>query len=396
MEPVEPVAPVERVDVAEPVAATGAADEATAVPMKRHLTVKQIVSFVFGLVIVVGIFVFAIPRFADYGEVSAALKTLTPVEFWSLFGVMIFNLFTYWWANMAALPGLSLKKAAVLTQTGTSVANTMPAGGAIAIGVTYAQLASWGFTGGETALYVGVTGIWNIFTKLALPVVALAVLVVTGHSNAALAGAAAIGVVVLASAVALLALVFRSEPMALRVGELIGRAASAVLRLIRRRPVVGMGDRAVKFRRETIILVRRRWLRLTWTTLLSHLALFVVLLLSLRHMGVGEPELPAAEVFAVFAFSRLLSSIPITPGGVGVIDLGYIGGLVAADPLPGAEAQIVAAVLIFRVLTYGIQIPLGAVTYFIWRGKAEWRRATPPPGSIAAEIAEQTARAAAT
>ena len=38
----------------------------------------------------------------------------------------------YWWANQAALPGLGIGKAAVLTQTTTSVANTLPAGGAIA------------------------------------------------------------------------------------------------------------------------------------------------------------------------------------------------------------------------------------------------------------------------
>jgi uncharacterized membrane protein YbhN (UPF0104 family) len=145
-----------------------------------------------------------------------------------------------------------------------------------------------------------------------------------------------------------------------------------------------MGDRAVKFRRETIILVRRRWIRLTWTTVLSHVALFFVLLLSLRHMGVSEQELSAAEIFAVFAFSRLLSAVPVTPGGVGVIDLGYVAGL--TNFYPAEKAAIVAGVLIFRVLTYGIQIPIGAFTYFIWRGKTSWRRDTPPPGSIAGEI----------
>ena len=145
-----------------------------------------------------------------------------------------------------------------------------------------------------------------------------------------------------------------------------------------------MGDKLVKFRRETIILASRRWFMLTWTTLLSQIALCVVLIMSLRHMGVSEAELPAVEVFAVYAFSRLLSAIPITPGGVGVIDLGYIAGLTAFDSVE--KAQIVAAVLIFRLLTYGIQIPLGAITYVIWRRKKSWMRDTPPPGSIAAEL----------
>ena len=350
----------------------------------RRVSAKQIVAFVFGLLIVVAIFAFAIPRFADYGDVWAAMKTLTPIEAVSLTAATMFNLFTYWLANQAALPGLRLSQSAVVTQTTTSVANTLPAGGAIAVGVTYAILGSWGFTAGEATLYVGVTGIWNIFTKLALPVIALALLVVTGHVYPALVGAAAIGIAVLVVAVVLLALVFRSKAMARRVGEWVGKVISALLKPFRRGPIVGMGDRAVKFRKETIVLVSRRWIRLTWTTVLSHLALFFILLLSLRSMGVSEQEVPAVEVFAVFAFSRLLSSVPITPGGVGVIDLGYIGGLSAF--YPDEKAAIVAGVLIFRVLTYGIQIPIGAFTYFIWRGKRGWMRDTPPPGSIAGEL----------
>jgi uncharacterized membrane protein YbhN (UPF0104 family) len=67
-----------------------------------------------------------------------------------------------------------------------------------------------------------------------------------------------------------------------------------------------------------------------------------------------------------------------------VIDIGYIAGLSAFDS--AEKAQIVAAVLLFRLLTYGIQIPLGAFTYVIWRRKKSWIRDTPPPGSIAAEL----------
>lgn len=358
--------------------------ETPAKAARKKVGTKQIVAFVFGLLIVVAIFVYAIPKFADYGDVWAAMKTLTPIEALSLTVATVFNLFTYWLANQAALPGLRLSQAAVVTQTTTSVANTLPAGGAIAVGVTYAILGSWGFTAGEATLYVGVTGIWNIFTKLALPVIALALLVVTGHAYPALVGAAAVGIAVLAVAVVLLALVFRSKAMARRVGEFVGRVISAVLKPFRKGPIVGLGDRAVRFRKETIVLVSRRWIRLTWTTVLSHIALFLVLLLALRDMGVSEQDVPTVEVFAVFAFSRLLSSVPVTPGGVGVIDLGYIGGLSAF--YPDEKAAIVAGVLIFRVLTYGIQIPIGAFTYFIWRGKKSWMRDTPPPGSIAGEL----------
>ncbi len=351
---------------------------------KRRISTGQIVVFAFGIIVVVGIFVFAIPKFADYSAIWASMRTLTPLEFWSLMAVMIFNLWTYWIANQAGLIGLRLWPSAVVTQTSTSVANTLPAGGALGIGVTAAMLNSWGFTAGEITLFVGVTGIWNIFAKLALPVLALALLVLTGHVDPKLVTAAAIGVVTLIIAVAILVLVFRSEAMARRIGDRFGKILTWFRKLFRKGPAEGMGDKLVKFRRETIILTSRRWFMLTWTTLLSQVALCVVLIMSLRHMGVSEAELPSVEIFAVYAFSRLLSAIPITPGGVGVIDLGYIAGLTAFDSVE--KAQIVAAVLIFRVLTYGIQIPLGAFTYVIWRRKKSWMRDTPPPGSIAAEL----------
>jgi uncharacterized protein (TIRG00374 family) len=351
---------------------------------KHHVSTGQIIAFVFGLIVVVGIFVFAIPKFADYGAVWQAMKTLTPLELWSLIAVMIFNLWTYWIANEAGLIGLGIWQSAVVTQTSTSVANTLPAGGALGIGVTAAMLNSWGFTAGEITLFVGVTGIWNIFAKLGLPVIALALLVISGHVDPTLVTAAIVGVITLVIAVAILVLVFRSESMARRIGDFFGRVLSWFRKLMRKGPAEGVGDKLVKFRRETIILTSRRWFMLTWTTLLSQIALCVVLILSLRHMGVSEAELPAVEIFAVYAFSRLLSAVPITPGGVGVIDIGYIAGLSAFDS--AEKAQIVAAVLLFRLLTYGIQIPLGAFTYVIWRRKKSWIRDTPPPGSIAAEL----------
>jgi uncharacterized protein (TIRG00374 family) len=340
-------------------------------------SVWRYVSFAVSLLIVVGIFVYAIPKFADYSAVWASISSLTPLELGTLIAATIFNLFTYWWANMAALPGMTLWQSAVSTQTATSVANTLPGGGAIAVGLTYSILRSWGFSGTDIALYVGVSGIWNIFIKLALPVLSIAFLVIQGRSSAAFVSAALIGLAVLAGAVVLLVGVFRSEAFARRVGGVVGRVLSAFKRLLRKQPVTDFADRAATFRADTITLVEHRWWRITWTTLLSHVALYFILLLSLRHLGVSEREVSAAEVFAVFAFGRLISALPITPGGLGVIELGYIGGLVAAG---GDKPAVVAAVLLFRTLTFGIQIPLGGFTYLIWRGNKSWRRQAPDEG----------------
>lgn len=342
-------------------------DEAAA----RRKRNRRVLGAIASLVIVVGIFVYAIPRIADYSAVWETITALTAVELWSLVAAMVFNLVTYWLANMAALPGLKLAQSAVLTQTTTSVANTIPGGGAVAVGLTYTILRSWGFAAHAIALYVGVTGVWNVFLKLGLPIVALALLAITGQASAALLAAALIGLAMLSVAVVLFALALWKMELARRIGDALGRAASAVRRPFHKPPITTWGDQAVAFRKRTIALIERRWHVLSLTTVLSHLALWLVLLLALRHVGISEGEVPTLQVLAVFSFGRLLGALPITPGGLGVVELGYIGGLVAAG---GNEPQVVAAVLLFRVLTFVVQIPLGGFTYLIWRARSRWRR----------------------
>ena len=113
--------------------------------------------------------------------------------------------------------------------------------------------------------------------------------------------------------------------------------------------------------------------------MLSQFALFFVLLLSLRDIGVSEQDVSTAEVFAVYAFTRLLSAIPITPGGVGSIDLGLHR---RADALrlggEGGDGRRRAAVPRADVRHPD---PDRALTYVIWRAKSGWRR----PADVAAQ-----------
>jgi hypothetical protein len=69
---------------------------------------------------------------------------MTWVDLSTLVGAMVFNLITYWWQVMAAMPGLGLWLAAVVNQTATSIADTLPGGGHVAVGVTYTIYRSWG------------------------------------------------------------------------------------------------------------------------------------------------------------------------------------------------------------------------------------------------------------
>ena len=100
---------------------------------------------------------------------------------------------------------------------------------------------------------------------------------------------------------------------------------------------------------------------------------FLVLLVSLRQVGVSEQEVSWAQALAAFSFGRLLTAIPITPGGLGVIELGYVAAL-SVGVSEAVRAQIVAAVIVFRVLTFLPPILIGAVSYLFWQHNTSWRR----------------------
>jgi uncharacterized membrane protein YbhN (UPF0104 family) len=344
--------------------------------------------------VVAAIFVLVLPQIATYSSVWQTLTSLGWAQMVAIAAVSLFNLFTYWAQMVAAMPGLTLAQAAVNNQSSTTVANILPGGGAIAVGVAVAMFRSWGFTGPEIGLLISTTGVWNSFMKLALPVAALGLLAITGEATGALIAPAAAGLGILAGSLVLFALALWRPSFAHGIGNGLGRARSFVGRFVHRPPANGWGNAAVRFRDHTIHLLARRWIPLTVTTVVSHLGLYAVLLVALRTLGVSAREVSWAQVLAVFAFARLLSALPITPGGLGVVELALIGGLYAAGHAHAGvsatefRARVTAATLLFRTLTYGIQIPLGAFTYLIWQHKRSWRRSSSPEvGTVAIEAA---------
>jgi uncharacterized protein (TIRG00374 family) len=322
-------------------------------------------------VLVVAIFAFALPKLADFSEVWAAITAMTPLELGTLFLVALWNLVTYWFVIVASLPGSNVWQAMKVNQASTAVANTLPGGGAIGLGVTYGMFAGYGFSRTEISLSVLVSGIWNNFVKLGMPIVALAALAASGDATPGLITAAIIGVLVLAGALGLFAATLRSDALARRVGAGLGRVVAFFKRLFKKPVSDTWSESFSRFRKDTIVLLRERWLRLTVATLISHFSLYLVLLLALRHVGVSETDVSWSQVLASFAFVRLVSALPITPGGLGVVELGLTAALAAAG---GADAQVVAAVLLYRALTYLLPIPLGALAYLKWRKGAEARK----------------------
>jgi uncharacterized protein (TIRG00374 family) len=332
----------------------------------RRSRTRLVVQAVLSLVLVVAIFYF-LRRRIDPVQTWAVITAMTWLELTTLGLLAVWNLCTYAFVWMAVTPGLGFWRAMVMTQATTAVANTVPAGSAIGIGMTYGMLGSWGYSRSRTTTAVLVSGVWNSFIKLGMPVLALALVALQGGATGRRVIAALLGIAGLVAAIVVFALLLRSEEQARRFGLLAGRIASRLLRLVRRPPVAGWELATVKFRARTIGLVERRWVAITVTSLVSHLSLYVVLLVALRDVGVSDAEVSWAQVLAVFAVARLATAIPLTPGGLGFVEGVLVTGLVGAG---GDPDEVAAAVVVYRALTWALPILVGIGCYLWWRRRS--------------------------
>ena len=338
-------------------------------------TSSRALRFVAVAAVVVVVFWLVLPQVADLSDVWEQIAAMTPLEIGTLALAAAWNVVTYWIVLVQATPGLTYPQAAVLSGSTTGVSNTLPGGSAVAIGLTYGMLSSWGFSRSRSTISVIVSGIWNNFAKLGFPVVGLALLALQHDTDPGRLVLGIGGLLALVASIGFFAMILRRESFAVRFGDVAAAFVSRATRLLGRRPATGWGAATAKFRSRVIGLVEQRWARLTVATLVGHLSLFAVLVLALRHAGVGVDDVGTAETLAVFAFVRLLTAIPITPGGLGFVELGLTAGLTAAG---GPEAEVVAAVLVFRLLTYVLPIPFGLATYLFWRRNRSWRDSAPP------------------
>ena len=155
-----------------------------------------------------------------------------------------------------------------------------------------------------------------------------------------------------------------SKRLALDIGNVAARLANWALAKVRRGPVSWSGENFERFRADAGDFLERRWHLLTLTSLAGNLTVFLLLVVSLRAMGVHPSQVSLVEAFASWSFIRIIGTIPITPGGIGVIELGLTGMLVGFG---GKNAAVVAAVLVYRFLTTVPTLLLGLAAAFTWR-----------------------------
>ncbi|MDA8278528.1 MAG: YbhN family protein [Actinomycetota bacterium] len=98
--------------------------------------------------------------------------------------------------------------------------------------------------------------------------------------------------------------------------------------------------------------------------------IFDALVLVLAYEAIGKP-IPWSGLLLAYGAGQLAANLPVTPGGLGVVEGSLSIALVAYG---GAQSSAVAAVLIYRLISYWMTMPLGFISYFITTGTFKVRR----------------------
>ncbi len=327
-------------------------DGATTTPSEKPSTKKRVIRVLVVVAVLVVIFGWLLPQFIDYDLIWEALTNLTLRDLLVLSILSIARVPTEALIYRAMLPGLRLHTGSAAYLSSNVAANIMPPGASSV--VQYAYFRSDGFD--NRASTTGALGsfVFPQAARIVLPIAAFFVLLAVDSvdSEALIITGISVALVVVISV--LIWLVGRSESSARWLGAQLGRFVSWVMLKFHKDPVGDLGDQVVEFRDNAYAIVRKRWPIGTIAVALNLGLTYLILVASLRAVGVEQSQLGLAVIFASFAVAFFAGVvIPITGSGLGVVDVVMVSALSASTTGNVNVNVIVAAVVLWR-LFYGL------------------------------------------
>ena len=318
------------------------------------------------------------------GELIGASSELAHLKIgWMILGgfveVMSFVSFAGLQRRLLQVGGVELPmgQATALTLAAGAIASSIPAGPAFASVFAFRYYRR---KGANDAL----AG-WTLLATLVCAALALGLLATAGVALASSEGASynLVGVIlaILFITVVADAVVLQRHWLATLVGHLL-QASHAVFGRPRRHGVEIVEGLLARLSNE----------RLSWKAFLATLSygmgdwLFDCAALVCSFAAVGAP-VPWRGLLLAYGAAQLAANLPITPGGLGVVEGSLTIALVAFG---GAELSTVAAVLCYRIISFWGYLPIGWASWVLigLRNRKEDRQKTAQADTLAASAEE--------
>jgi uncharacterized protein (TIRG00374 family) len=243
--------------------------------------------------------------------------------------------------------------------TGNAVTNVLPGGSAVGAAVQFKMLETAG-TDPDTAVGgLTATSLLSIGGLLALPIVALPAViggvgVSPGLTHTAYLGLGAFGLYLVLG----LVVMTTDRPLAL-----FGSLAQWLVNKIPRRKTktTDLSERLIQQRDAIRGALGRNWWKAVLLVTGRLLFDYLCLLGALRATG-SHPR--PSLVLLAYAATSIIALVPVTPGGLGIVEASLSGLLVLA----GVHARAaVVATLAYRLIEYWLPLLAGAATYVAYR-----------------------------
>ena len=268
------------------------------------------------------------------------------------------------WASMWLLQRLAVDARSwwpvVTSQLASgALGRVVPGGPAAAGALQYRMLVQAGIPSSLAGIGIGVASIVLLAILAALPVLAIPAVLLGVAVPERLWQAGRLGIAVFVALLAISATLLASDRAVAWVGRTWIRIGT---RLRPRKPPPADLPERWRDQRDLVrtALGRRWWEAVTggagrwlfdWLTLVTALA------------AVGQHPRPTLILLS-FCAAQLLAQVPITPGGLGVVEAGLTGTLVLIGVPAGAAA---VATLAYRLVSYWLALPAGGVAYLVHR-----------------------------
>ena len=326
---------------------------------------KTVVGVLVALVIVVVVFGVLLPNLVDWNAVFDALADVSGTD---LALLLVLGLAIYvpaGWVYATVAPGLRVGQGTQTWVATTAVSTTLPG---MDLVLRIAMYTSWGLRLETAMVGTFLSGLVEMSTKLLLAVLAVAVgaaavndlgLLAIAGIAAAVLGVIGVGVLV----------VLRSEDAARRFGDRAQRFLHWGFAKVNRTAPSDVEERVLSARHDARSVLANRWPQAFAGAFLTQALVFAVLVVSLRAVGADAGILPLADILLVHAAVVIITSIPITPGSIGIATFAYTGLFVA---VAGDEfgSLFAAGVLLFRAFTWLLPIPIGWVAALVWKARS--------------------------
>ena len=354
-----------------------------------------------GLLASAVIFYLLLPQVLDVWE---QIPRLTAIKWWFvvILPLEAGSFACQWKLTRTALPQVSWFVAATAQLASNAIAKVMPAGAAVGGATGYRMLSVSGVNRATAGAALAATAIVSNGVLFALPMVAVLGSILTAPVPGDLAVIAWGGALLFLVLFAVVFTLVRFDRPLWLLGHLVERVAGWLIRHVvapvqrwgarmgERRPHLAghghsgagassppAGPTAAGFVRQRDIMVSTlgpRW-RTALVAAVGNWGLdYLALVAAIYAVTGAKPRL--SLILLAYGAAAVLSMIPLTPGGLGFVELGLTAALVAAGIKP---ADALLATLAYRVVSYWLPLPAGLVASILFRRRYGRVPADEPP-----------------